>query len=302
MKAAILEAPGRPIFSDIAAPAGDAPIIDVTLAGVNPIDLFLATQPGAGFPRVPGSEGVGRYQGRRVYFSAQVPNGSMAEQAVARPERILDVPQGIDDGMAVLLGIAGLTAALSLTDRARMQPGETVLVLGASGMVGRLAVQLARAWGAGRVIAAARRTDLLADLPADAVVSLDGEDAPDLAASFRAAGAPDVIIDPVWSVPAVAALMAAAPGGRLVQLGHSAGLSVSLAPAFMRGTGAEILGYSSSLASPERRAEVYATLCGLAAAGTLSAPVETIGLSAVAEAWDRQKDSPNAKLCLDVSA
>ncbi|MFE3836517.1 quinone oxidoreductase family protein [Pseudogemmobacter sonorensis] len=309
MNAARLDAAGTPVFGTIDRPTAELPgvPVEVSLAGVNPIDIFLATQPGAGFPRVPGSEGVGLANGARHYFSA-VPGrfGSMAEASLAQPERLYPVPDGVSDETAITLGIGGLTAYLSLTDSAALQKGETVLVLGASGVVGALAVQLAKHLGAGRVIAAARNADRLAELAglgADETVRILDEDTPQsLAERFRAAsgGKLDVIIDPVWSVPAVAALMAATRGGRLVQLGHSAGLSVPLAPAFMRGTGAAILGYSSSIAAPEVRRAAYASLCDHALAGDLRQATEIVALSSVAEAWDRQKASPHVKLCLDV--
>jgi len=298
MKAALLTAPGTPVYADIPEPATDLPLVEVLLAGMNPIDMVLATQPGAGFPRVAGSEGIGRHDGRKVYFSAVAPFGAMAERAAALPERMLPVPEDLDAALAVALGIGGLTAFLSLVDRGGLQPGETVLVLGASGIVGRIAVQLARHLGAGRVIAAARTLAAVADLDADATVSLADDDAEALAAGLRAAGPADLVIDPVWGVPALAALKSAAPGGRLVQLGHSAGASIPFAPAFMRGGGTEIRGYSSSLATAARRAEVYAMLCGLALRGVLHVPTEVVALADIAAVWARQGGSPHAKLCL----
>jgi len=311
MKAAVLNAPGTPAFGRFFRPRtteGTVPV-EVALAGVNPIDLFLATQPGAGFPRVPGSEGVGRAGDQRVYFSAAPGvHGAMAEASLALPERLYPVPDGVSDAMAVALGIGGLTAWLSLADRAALVPGETVLVLGASGIVGGFAVQAAKLMGAGRVVAAARNPARLAELAtqgADATVQIADDDTPQtLAERFRTAcgGRLDVIIDPVWGTPAVAALMAATRDGRLVQLGHSAGFSVPFAPAFMRGTVTSILGYSSGAATPERRREAYATLCAHALAGRLVAETEVMPLSAVAEAWARQAASPHAKLCLDPRA
>ncbi len=311
MHAARLDAAGTPVYGTADRPAADLPgvPVEVSLAGVNPIDLFLATQPGAGFPRVPGSEGVGLAQGARHYFAAMPGRfGSMAEASLAVAERMYPVPDGVSDETAITLGIGGLTAYLSLSDSAKLQKGETVLILGASGVVGSLAVQLARLMGAGRVIAAARNANRLAELAglgADATVQIQDDDTPQsLAERFRAAagGRLDVIVDPVWGTPAVAALMAATRGGRLVQLGHSAGFSVPLAPAFMRGTGAAILGYSSSIAAPEARRAAYAALCQHALAGELQQAAEVLPLSAVAEAWDRQKASPHVKLCLDVRA
>ncbi len=306
MWAAVLEAAGTPVHARTDAPADIAGVpVEVRLAGVNPIDILLASQQGAGFPRTPGSEGVGIADGRRVYFSA-VPGrfGAMAERSVAVPDRVYPIPDGISDETALAMGITGLTAWLSLTDRAELRPGETVLVLGASGVVGALAVQIARLLGAGRVIAAARseaRLAELAGLGADSTVRIDDADTPEsLAERFRAAsgGRLDVIIDPVWGVPAIAALMAATQGGRLIQIGHSAARSASLAPSFMRPTVVSILGYSSRAASAETRQATYEKLCRHAAAGDLVQACEVMPLSDVAAAWRRQDASPHVKLCL----
>lgn len=304
MKAALLTTAGVPVYADAPVPVAmdDAVPVDVILAGMNPIDMLLATQEGAGFPRVPGSEGVGTVDGKRVYFSALPPHGSMAEKALARPDRIYPVPDGISDELAVALGIGGLTALLSLRERALLEKGETVMVLGASGIVGQFAVQLAKLMGAGRVVAAARNTEAVRNFGADAVVDLTGEDdAAALADKMRAAcdGRLDVIIDLIWGVPALAALMAGTQNGRLVQLGHSAAPSVSLAPAFMRGKVVSVLGYSSSAASAATRAAAYADLCAMALAGQISVPTKTVGLSGIDTIWSAQGQSPNVKLCID---
>lgn len=307
MKAAILRQPGVPEYGEVDSPAGADPerIVDVVLAGMNPIDIFLATQQGAGFPRVPGNEGVGLLGGRRVYFSAAAPNGSMAQRAVAAEQRVYELPDGVSDEMGVALGIGGLTSLLSLSDGGRLKNGETVLILGASGIVGQGAVQLARELGAGRVVAAARNTDVIADLGADAVVALQDDEAPaELAARFRdaCAGRLDVILDPLWGTPAIAALMAATDNARLVQIGHSAALSADLSPAFMRGKTTSIIGYSSSTASADMHRSAYARLCDLVAKGALVLPTRRIGLSNPAGIWDTQKASPHVKLCIDVNA
>src|SRR5262249_18553327 len=122
-------------------------------------------------PYVVGSEAVGRAaDGRRIWFRT---NGAMAEQAVASPDHTIEVPDGIDDATALACGIAGLTGWLAVSWRAVVGPGDTVLVLGASGSVGSAAVQGAKVLGAERVVGAARNT---ANVPAtaDEVVELAG--------------------------------------------------------------------------------------------------------------------------------
>ncbi|MEA2123758.1 MAG: hypothetical protein QOI80_540, partial [Solirubrobacteraceae bacterium] len=187
MRAAVLHEYGAtPRVGDFAEPEGDL-VVDVLAAGLNPIDLRIAsgTLPARrpDLPSVVGSEGIGRTaDGRRVYFSG----AAVAERAAASEP--LEVPDGVDDAEALAYGVAGLAAWLAL-DKARLQEGETVLVLGASGPVGAIALQLARLRGAGRVVAAARREVG----GADAFVQLT--DDPSFDEQF------DVVIDPLWGKP-----------------------------------------------------------------------------------------------------
>ncbi|PZQ97651.1 MAG: hypothetical protein DI533_10770 [Cereibacter sphaeroides] len=310
MKAAILNAAGTPVWGEIERPAAtaDTALVKVALAGVNPIDLQLAAGSAGPFPQVPGREGVGLIGGRRVYFSAAPGRfGSMAEESLAIPARTFDVPDELDNSRAVALGIGGLTGWLALSDRAKLQRGETVVVLGASGIVGSIAVQAARLLGAGRIIAAARSAkglEAARALGADATVALDSDDAELLATRFRDAsgGRIDVIVDPLWGVPALGALKAATAGARLVQLGHSAGAVLPLSPGFMRGPQSAILGFSSGGSSVEVRAEAYGRLCAAVLSGDIKFDTRILPLSAVAEAWAVQAASPNLKLCLNPSA
>src|SRR5215216_7201898 len=168
-------------------------IVQVAVAGLNPIDLYTAagilpTKPP--LPSVVGREGVGRLSGRRVYFDRSVPPfGSMAERTRIDPATAIEVPDDVDDPLAVCFGIAGLAAWLGLEWRGGLQEGETVLVLGASSVVGQIAVQAARLLGAAKIIAAARSQESLErsreELGADAVVRLDYDD--DLTQRFREA-------------------------------------------------------------------------------------------------------------------
>src|SRR5439155_13163390 len=163
VRAAVLEEYGTPGAGDFQEPVagkGQA-VVEVRAAGLNPVDVaisagrFYAGKPP--LPCVAGREGVGILDGRRLYFDAPVlPFGSMAERSLIDPASTYPVPDELDDGVAVALGIAGLAAWLALTWRAALQAGEHVLVLGASGVVGQIAVQGARILGAGRVVAAAR--------------------------------------------------------------------------------------------------------------------------------------------------
>ncbi len=311
MRAAVLSAYGEvPALGEFDLPTtGDGQeIVDVEVAGLNPIDISLASGTFyAGPPPLPyvvGREGVGRTAaGTRAYFDGPVPpSGSIAVQALVTSSSLLPVPDDVDAGLAVACGIAGLAAWLALEWRAELRPGETVLVLGASGTVGRIAVQAAKLLGAGRVVAAARDADTLevatAD-GADATVKLDGVD--DLAGALRDAceGGPNVTIDPLWGAPAAAAVDAAAFGARHIQLGQSAGATAELSAGSVRGKLLSILGHANFVTPAEVRADAYTRMVRHAAAGEIRIEVERIPLGGVAGAWARQQDGPRRKLVLE---
>jgi NADPH2:quinone reductase len=211
---------------------------------------------------------------------------------------LLDVAEGVDDVTAAALGNTGLTAWLALTWRAPVQPGQTVLVLGSAGAVGSVAAQAARALGAGRVVAAV----LEGERPppgADAVVTLTP--GADWAAAFREASGgrgADLIVDPVWGEPAVAAMRAAAPGGRLVQIGNMAGEAVQLPAPVLRANRVDVLGHAVFHAPLDVRREAYRQLTEHAAKGDIVVAHEEVPLAEVASAWERQRTGAGTKLVL----
>lgn len=280
MRAAILREYGAvPEVGEAGDPSGDD-VVEVLAAGLNPIDLRIASGELAArrpeLPSVVGSEGVGRTpDGRRVYFGSS--SGSLAERAAVPPGEAVEVPDGVGDAEAVAYGIAGQAAWLAL-DKARLREGETVLVLGASGTVGAIAVQLARLRGAGKVIAASRRGDGHVD-----PVGPFGE-------------AIDVVIDPLWGAPAAAAIAAMGFRGRLVQLGQSAGGEATFPSADIRFKELEILGHTNFATPPEERATALRKMWAHHAAGELHIECETIALEDAAAAWERQAAGPGAKL------
>lgn len=314
MHAAVLHAHGAtPAYESFEEPlAGEGQVVvEVSAAGVNPVDVrkasgaFVTGPPP--LPSVVGSEGVGRIagDGRRVYFGAPVaPFGAFAERALVAADDPVELPDGLDDGVAVALGVSGLAAWLSLAWRARLRPGETVLVLGATGIVGQLAVQAAKLLGAGRVVAAGRDRELLErarQLGADATVELGGAaDGAALTDAFReaAGGDVDVVHDPLWGAPAAAALAALAVDGRHVQLGQSAGAEATLVSAPLRGRHLSVLGYMNYLVPLDVRRDAYRALAEHAAAGRLAVEVERIPLAQVADAWERVQRSAHRKLVL----
>jgi NADPH2:quinone reductase len=310
MRAAVLtELGATPEVADFREPeAGDGQVVvDVLAGGLNPIDI--RTSSGVLKDRVPplpsvvGSEGVGRTaDGARVYFARSVrPWGSIAERTVTEASGLVEVPEGVADAQALAFGIAGTAAWNALSRRGQLQPGEKVLVLGASGVVGSVAVQAAKLMGASHVSAAARSADGLAraaSLGADATVSLAGDG--DLTQAFidAAGGHVDLVIDPLWGAPSSAALEALAPRGRLVQLGQSAGAEATFSPVRLRFQELSILGYTNFMSTPQEQADALQAMWRHAAAGELTAEVETLPLEEIAAAWERQGASPGAKLVL----
>ena len=296
MRAAVLNDYGVPGFAEFPTPdvAPDVEAVTVLAAALNGVDVAIASGEHYLSPRslpvVTGIDGVGRdATGRRVYFTAPpAPYGSMAERAPVRPGSIVEVPDGVPDAVAAALGNAGLAAWLPLSSTGRLAPGESVLVLGATGVVGRLAVQVARLLGAGKVIAAGRDPHALAGLTAlgaDETIALGEVD--DLTAAVRDAGGADVIVDYLWGDQAVTALAAGRRGVRLVHVGDRAGGHASLPGALLRSLNASVSGFMILHVAPDAREDAYRRLCEEAAAGHLDVPVETLPLSRVADAWAR---------------
>lgn len=307
MRAAVLHEYGAPSADDFREPSAgsDQAIVEVLAAGLNPVDVsicagrFYAGRPP--LPSVAGREGVGMLDGRRVYFDAPIaPFGSMAERALIDPRATYPVPDGVQDGAAVVLGISGLAAWLALTWRAQLKQGEHVLVLAASGVLGQIAVQAARLLGAARVVAAARSQEGLERclrLGAHASVRLDE---PDLPAAFAEAaqGRIDVVVDPLFGEPLVAAVNAASVGARLVQLGAGAGAEATLSSAAIRGKLLVIMGHANFAAPPEAKREAYGRLADAAAGGEIRVDVDPLGLEEVGEAWRRLASGSHRKIVL----
>ncbi len=308
MKAAVVIEYGVPRHDEFEEPGagpGQA-VTQVLAAGLNPVDVAIcAGRFYAGAPPLPfvaGREGVGVLEGRRIYFDSPIlPFGSMAERTLIDAASTYDVPDAVEDGLAVALGIAGMTAWLALTWRAELQPGEHVLVLGASGVLGQVAVQAARLLGASRVIAAARSPDGLQralDLGADATVRLDGSTDLAAAMSEAARGRVDVVVDPLFGEPFQAAVAAASPRARIVQLGAAAAPEATLSSPDVRGKLLEIRGHTYFLAPLETRREAYRRLTDLAATGDIRVEYEPIPLERVPDAWRRLADGPHVKIVL----
>jgi NADPH2:quinone reductase len=254
-------------FEEPVAGAGEV-LVNVRAAGLHPIVRALANGTHYGstgvLPFVPGVDGVGELgDGRRVLFGgSRSPFGTFAERTVANPAMCLAVPDGVSDVDAAGMANPAMSSWAALTVRAKFVAGESVLILGATGVAGQMAVQIAKRLGARRVIAAGRNPEALQELKrlgADAVISLEQEREA-LVSAFReeiAGGGVDVVLDYVWGGPTESVLAAIAQKGlshassriRFVQIGDSAGKTISLAGATLRSSGVELLGSGFGSAS-----------------------------------------------------
>jgi NADPH:quinone reductase len=313
VRAAVISELGRPPeLADRPEPAGEA-IYEITAVSLNPVDINVcAGRYFGGHPELPyvtGCEGVGRApDGTRVYLFGDgfglSRDGLLAERAAAPADAGIPLPEAVSDEIATSCGIAGMAGWMPVAWRAPIRTDDRVLVLGATGTVGLVAVQAAKLLGATRVVAAGRNKERLkraAELGADATVSLEQDD---LVTAFKeAAGGdgPTYIVDTLWGPPAAAAIQAAAPGWRSVQIGQSAGAEASLSSAAVRGKIGELYGYSVFAVPKDDFREQYLRLVGHAAAGEIIFDIETYPLERIAEAWERQAAGANAKLVVMLS-
>lgn len=306
MKAAVVtdfgKAPAYGDFRDPVAGEGET-IVRVHAAPLSPIVKALASgkhyTSGAQAGFVPGVDGVGTDpEGRRVYFLfPRAPFGSMGELALVSDEMIVAIPDEISDVRAAAVATGGLASWVALTRRAPLQPGATVLVNGATGAAGGMAVQIARHFGAHRVIAVGRNKTTLDRLDVESRIALDDRADEALRAEFDRGV--DVVLDFLWGEPAARVIAAATinrgarngePRVRYVQLGTAAGDEISIRGDAFRSSGLELIGSGiGSVAIRELLAGARELLSETNSAG-FNAPVTTLPLMAVADAWTGPSD------------
>ena len=319
MQAAVLHALGTvprcESFPDPTAAAGEA-IVHVRAVALKPVDRQMAggshyASP-AEFPVICGTDGVGVLEdGSRVFFAgARRPYAAMAERTVVHRARCWPLPNGIDDVTAAALVNPGMSAWLSLSGRAKLEQGETLLVLGATGTTGKLAIQIAKLLGAGRIVAAGRNEKTLATLHAlgaDATIRL-AQPQKELVRAFAAEAGQtgfNLILDYLWGAPTEALLAAITSADftpsqsgrmRLIQVGESAGPNISLPAAALRSSALEILGAGSGAMPPmETIRSTYDQLLARASAGELRVETETVPLADIEKVWNRN-NSGGARL------
>lgn len=306
MKAAIVRAAGAtPVYGDFAEPRPTEALVRVTVtaAALSPITRARAAgrhySASAAFPFVPGIDGVGLADdGRRVYFALpEAPHGALAEQTLVPVDRCVDLPDDLDDVTAAAIANPGLSSWAALTERAKLRPGETVLINGATGAAGRLAVRIARHLGAGRVIATGRNVAALAELGADATVVLDGN-AEALERRFMPVFAEGVgvVVDYLWGTSAERLLIAAAKAGRdavplrFVEVGSASGDTITLPGAVLRASAIELMGSGIGSIPVDRLMAATGALLRAAASAGLTAAARPVPLSDVERVWTGPDD------------
>lgn len=294
-------------FAEPVAADGER-LVSVSAAGLHPIVKALAkgTHYGSSgeLPFVVGVDGVGRLEdGTRVFFGvARSPFGTFSERSVAANWMCLPLPEGVDDVTAAGIANPAMSSWAALTVRAKFAAGESVLVLGATGVAGQLAVQVAKRLGARRVVAAGRNPralEKLKALGADSVISLDQEPAM-LVSVFRgelAEAGVDVVLDYLWGQPAERVLEAISQKGlrkagariRFVQIGDSAGKTISLPAATLRSSGLELLGSGFGSASLDQIRQALAEFFQAAAVRPFEFQARAANLRDVEALWSHSE-------------
>jgi NADPH:quinone reductase-like Zn-dependent oxidoreductase len=278
----------------------DEVLVDVLAVGVHP-----RVRSGASgrhysstgmLPMIPGIDGVGRLSdGRLVYFVApDDTRGSMAERAVVDLRRVLPLPEGVDPLKVAAAMNPAMSSWVALRRRVAIQPGQSVLVLGATGNAGTMAVQVAKRLGAGRVVAAGRNPERLAALPAagaDEVVALTN-DSETISQRLAAAAEVDIVIDYLWGEPAVTAMMsvlkARADRSRAmdwIQIGSVAGPTIELPSVALRSANLRIQGCGQGAVSSQAYLAELPALVEEIDTGTIAVHVHPVALADVEAAW-----------------
>lgn len=309
MRAAVVhtlgQAPSLTGYPDPQLASGQS-LVRVTAAPVVPLDLLCASGTsyfGApALPYVPGVQGVGVVEtsastaaGTRVWFAASAGmapgDGSLAEYAAVTDDDLVAVSEPVGDEMLAALGLSAVAAWMAITWRARLQPGERVLVLGGGGAVGQVAIGAARLLGASRIVAACRSEEAAARAYASGAddVLLTRETA-DLSERMALAcgGAADVVIDPVFGTAAEAASQALDNGGRLVNLGGAAGDAASFSSATLRSRSIDVLGYTNNALSNEQRRTAITQIARHACSGALAVAHDVRPLADIEQVWEQQ--------------
>jgi NADPH:quinone reductase-like Zn-dependent oxidoreductase len=304
MKAAIVvEAGQAPVYGDFTdpAPAPGQSLIRVTASSISHVTKSRAS--GAHYSSdgvlrfIPGIDGTGIGEdGRRVYFlSPEKPYGAMAEFCIVDDRHRFALPDGLSDDSAAAMAIPGMSSWAALVERAHLRAGETVLINGATGAAGRLAIQIAKHLGARKVIATGRQTrsfDDLRLLGADVTVPLiQDRDALENAFKSEFRQGVDIVLDYLWGMSAETLVIAAAKAGpegvpiRYVEIGSISAPSITLPSAALRSSALQLMGSGiGSIPFPDLLKAIRGVLEAAPSAGFKIA-TERVPLADVTRAW-----------------
>jgi NADPH2:quinone reductase len=304
--AMITEKGGVPVLVDLTPPQEreGATIVHVDVAAIGPSDLARAEgtfRPFSG-PHAINGEGIGRLDdGTRVYFFHSVPPyGGLAERTLVPSDMVWPIADDLSEEDGTVIGSSG-TAALASLETARVIPGDRVLVLGATGIVGQVGLQLARAMGAGFVAAAGRDQTMLDRLEAEGLADATAQigQGDDISALTAIAGPGwDVVLDVIFGQPAEAALKTSAKGARIVTMGRLGGETITIRATDLGSRSIASVG-TNDMSGSERRA-AYDRLSALLLEGRLKTRTNVFALDQIAQAWDALRSSAHAKVVVRV--
>jgi NADPH:quinone reductase-like Zn-dependent oxidoreductase len=305
MKAAVVMEAGRtPVYGDFKDPVPESGEVLITVSTAALSNLTKGRASGTHYsasgrpPFVVGVDGVGRLgDGRRVYFMLpRAPFASMAEKTVVVPSQCVSLPDDLDDVAAAAIANPGMSAWAALKERAKVKTGESVLVNGATGSAGRIAIQIAKFMGARRVIATGRNLDALRALTAlgaDVTIPIgDGGDAFEdaLKEQFSGVGI-DIVLDYLWGPSAERILIAGAKAGkeavpiRFVQIGSMSAPNITLPSAVIRATAITVMGSGIGSVSMDGLVRSIGELMKAAIPGGFKIATKTFPLSEVERVW-----------------
>lgn len=319
MKAAVILEPGKnPTYGEFREPIPRDGEVRITVSAASLNQVTRARAAGAhysskgGIPAIAGIDGVGRLpDGRRVYFGLpEEPFGSMAQWAVVKRQQCTPLPDDLDDVTAAAIAIPGMSSWAALKERAHLSEGETVLVNGATGAAGSLAVQIARLMAAKKVIATGRDANVLQGLKAlgaDVTISLT-QPSDELEEAFKAQFGGDgvnVILDYLWGKSAEVLIVAAAKAGkdavpiRFIEIGSASGRDITLPSAALRSSALVLMGSAVGSIPLERLVAAIGDVLQAAVPGRLKIQTEAIPLADVEGAWT--KDSGKHRIVFTIT-
>ena len=302
MKAAVVVEPGQPpVYRDFKdpLPVPGKSLIRVTASALSHVTRSRAAgthySSQGDLPFVAGLDGTGvTAAGQRVYFFfPEHPYGGMAQLCLVDDQHWVELPAGLEDRFAAAIAIPGMSSWAALMERAHLQAAETVLINGATGTSGRLAIQIAKHLGAKKVIATGRQAgDELRALGADVTIRLV-EDRDLLEEAFRKVfhDGVDIVLDYLWGISAQALIIAAAKAGpqgvpiRYVEIGSISGRDITLPSAALRSSSLQLMGSGiASVPFAKLRDAIKGVLQAAPSAG-FAAVIEPVPLAEVSRVW-----------------